>query len=171
MRIYAACLASYNSGILHGKWIDVAGEWVDEIRDQISAMLEKSPAPGAEEYAIHDYDDLPNFGEHPDLQAIADYSRLVESAAESGYNQDEVRAIVDNYNGNIEDAEKALENTHGVWDSWRDYADEHADELLACESLESFASRYFDYEAYARDLAHDYTALDVQRGVLVIANF
>ena len=128
MRIYAACLASYNSGILYGRWIDVAGEWVDEIRDQISAMLEKSLAPDAEEYAIHDYDDLPNFGEHPDLQAIADYSRLVDSAAESGYNQDEVRAIVDNYNGNIDDAEKALENAFGVWDSWRDYADEHADE-------------------------------------------
>ena len=171
MRIYAACLASCNSGILHGRWIDVAGAMVDEIRDSIKEMLEKSPTPGAEEYAIHDYDDMPNLGEYPSLDNIYLYSLLVRRAKDYGCNKDEVRAIVDNYNGNIDDAEKALENAHGVWDSWRDYADEHADELLACESQESFASRYFDYEAHARDLAHDYTVLDVQRGVLVIANF
>lgn len=171
MRIYAACLASYNNGILYGKWIDVAGAIVDEIRDDIKEMLEKSPMADAEEYAIHDYDDMPNLGEYPGLEYISIYSQLVERAAESGYNQDEVRAIVDNYNNNIDDAEEALENAYGVWGSWRDYADERADELLACESQESLASRYFDYEAHARDLAHDYTVLDVQRGVLVIADF
>ena len=171
MRIYAACLASYNSGVLYGKWIDVAGAIVDEIRDDIKKMLEKSPMADAEEFAIHDYDDMSNLGEYPSLDNIYLYSLLVRRAEEYGCNQDEVRAVVDNYNGDIDDAEKALENAHGVWDSWRDYADEHADELLACEGQESFASRYFDYEAYARDLAHDYTVLDVQRGVLVLANF
>ncbi len=166
MRIYAACLASYNSGILHGKWIDVAGEWVDEIRDQIGAMLEKSPAPDAEEYAIHDYDDLPNFGEHPDLQAIADYSRLVEEYEKLG--ADGVRAIVDNCNGNIDHAERDCENAF-FYDCFGRYADEIADEML--QDVAPTIACYFDYEAHARDLAHDYTVLDVQRGVLVIANF
>ena len=171
MRIYAACLASYNSGILYGKWIDVAGAMVDEIRDSIKEMLKKSPMADAEEYAIHDYDDMPDLGEYSSLEKIYLYSMLVRGAEDYGCNQDEVRAIVDNYNGNIDDAEKALESALGIWDSWRDYANEHADELLACEGQESFVSRYFDYEAHARDLAHDYTVLDVQRGVLVIANF
>jgi antirestriction protein len=43
-RIYAACLASYNSGVLHGRWID-ADQDADAIRDEIAAMLRESPYP------------------------------------------------------------------------------------------------------------------------------
>ena len=54
-RIYVACLAAYNNGYLHGAWID-ADQGADEIRDEIAAMLARSPIKGAEEYAIHDYE-------------------------------------------------------------------------------------------------------------------
>ena len=171
MKIYAACLASYNNGILYGKWIDVAGEMVDEIRDSINEMLGKSPMADAEEYAIHDYDDMPNLGEYPDLEHISNYAQLVDSAEQDGYKPEEVRAVVDYYCGNIGDAETALENAYGVWDRFQDYADNFADEMLACESQDSFASRYFDYDQHARDLAHDFVAIDVPRGVLVVANW
>ena len=39
-RIYVACLASYNAGILHGEWIDATD--ADEIREAIETMLSKS---------------------------------------------------------------------------------------------------------------------------------
>lgn len=53
-RIYVACLAAYNSGYLHGAWIDAAQEpW--SIYDDVKAMLAASPIAGAEEWAIHDY--------------------------------------------------------------------------------------------------------------------
>src|SRR5690606_9964627 len=54
-RIYVACLAAYNSGYLHGAWID-ANMDADEITDEIAAMLARSPIEHAEEYAIHDYE-------------------------------------------------------------------------------------------------------------------
>ena len=54
-RIYVACLAAYNNGHLHGAWID-ADQDADDIRDEISAMLARSPIKDAEEYAIHDYE-------------------------------------------------------------------------------------------------------------------
>ena len=54
-RIYVACLAAYNNGYLHGAWID-ADQDADEIRDEIAAMLARSPIKGAEDYAIHDYE-------------------------------------------------------------------------------------------------------------------
>ena len=171
MKIYAACLASYNNGILYGKWIDVAGAVVDEIRDSIKEMLEKSPTPGAEEYAVHDYDDMPNLGEYPGLEYISNYAQLVDSAGQDGYKPEEVRAVVDHFCGRVDDAEAALENAYGVWDRFQDYADNFADEMLACESQDSFASRYFDYDQHARDLAHDFVVIDVPRGVLVIANW
>jgi antirestriction protein len=52
-RIYVACLAAYNNGYLHGAWID-ADQDTDQIRDEIAAMLARSPVEDVEEYAIHD---------------------------------------------------------------------------------------------------------------------
>jgi antirestriction protein len=71
-RIYVACLASYNSGILHGQWIEATSDR-DEMQAAIDAILRASPCPNvtvthpetgeevpsAEEWAIHDYDSFP----------------------------------------------------------------------------------------------------------------
>lgn len=64
-RIYVASLSDYNAGTLHGRWIDATLD-VDEINEQVQAMLAASPTfrefpqgGPAEEWAIHDYD---NFG-------------------------------------------------------------------------------------------------------------
>ena len=46
IRIYVACLAAYNNGILHGCWIDAEQE-PDEIRSGINEMLKASPIAGA----------------------------------------------------------------------------------------------------------------------------
>ena len=71
MKIYVACLESYNNGILHGKWVDATKE-VDEIESEITTMLKESSILEAEEWAIHDYDgfgDL-HLGEYPSLSSI-----------------------------------------------------------------------------------------------------
>lgn len=90
MRFYAACLASYNSGVLHGRWIDATDD-VEEMQEEIAAMLRESRfpnvtvlcpecegtaendrtvtcdtchnagrIPSAEEWAIHDYEGMPS---------------------------------------------------------------------------------------------------------------
>ena len=46
-RIYVACLASYNAGILHGRWIDASDD-VADMKADISAMLRESPCPNVE---------------------------------------------------------------------------------------------------------------------------
>lgn len=43
-RVYAACLAAYNNGRLHGRWIDCASG-ADHIRAELAAMLRESPEP------------------------------------------------------------------------------------------------------------------------------
>jgi antirestriction protein len=72
-RIYAACLASYNSGRLYGAWIDCEGKSGDDIRADISRMLKGSPAPSAEEWAIHDHEGFAGLitSEWPDLDDVA----------------------------------------------------------------------------------------------------
>jgi len=47
-RIYVACLASYNSGTLHGAWIDCEGKDESELQDEVNAMLRASPEPNVE---------------------------------------------------------------------------------------------------------------------------
>lgn len=42
-RVYVACLASYNDGILHGEWVDAVD--ADEIQEGIDRVLFSSPRP------------------------------------------------------------------------------------------------------------------------------
>jgi len=44
-RIYAACLASYNAGKLHGAWIDCEGKDGEALALEIADMLARSPCP------------------------------------------------------------------------------------------------------------------------------
>ena len=53
-RIYVACLAAYNNGILHGAWIEATEAW--SMWEATRDMLAKSPIPDAEEWAIHDHE-------------------------------------------------------------------------------------------------------------------
>ena len=60
-RIYVRCLTAYNSGKLHGKWID-ANQNANSIREEIREVLHSSPEHDkfypCEEWAIHDYEDF-----------------------------------------------------------------------------------------------------------------
>ena len=184
MRIYVACLASYNAGILHGRWIDASSD-VDAMQADIAAMLRASPCPNvtvrdpdtgeivpsAEEYAVHDYDGVPStFGEYPALQAIADFVALTEEF--DHIDADDIAAIAANWHGDMAAAREALQdNFCGIYASFRDYADEAADEMIACHnadgSLPQAIVDYFDYAAFARDLAIEMTAIDVSAGVAI----
>lgn len=167
MQLYAACLASYNAGRLYGKWIEASSD-PDDMREAIADMLAASPTPGAEEWAIHDYDGFPNMGEYPDLKAVAELADLIETAEhDHGIKADDFRAIADNWHGNADDIGEALDRFCGIFDSFRDYADEAADEMLACYTLPDTVRNYFDYEAWARDLALEMTVIDCPSGVAV----
>ena len=78
--IYVACLASYNSGTLYGRWISL--EWcqdADEIRQAIAEVLKGSPTPDAEEYAIHDSQCLPEClgsTEWPDIDELNSFAEV-----------------------------------------------------------------------------------------------
>ena len=86
-RIYVACLASYNNGDLFGRWIDLTTLCDgDDLKEQIAEVLESSPAPGAEEYAVHDSEGLPSWlrSEWPDLNVLMEYVTTWDSVDEPG---------------------------------------------------------------------------------------
>lgn len=164
MRIYIACLAAYNSGALHGQWIDATSD-VDAMQDEVAAMLAASPVAGAEEWAIHDYDSFPNLGEFPGLAAVAAMAELFEDFDHIA--PDDLQAILGSFHTADEARANLSDNFAGTFDSFRDYADEAADETLACYTLPDMVKNYFDYEGWARDLALEMTVIDCPSGVAV----
>lgn len=165
MRFYAACLASYNNGILHGRWIEATSD-IEEMGAEVAAMLAGSRVPGAEEWAIHDTEDLPaSIGEFSGLQPIADFAELVEDF--DHIEADTLRAIVEEFR-DVDAAREALKDDFiGIYGDFREYADEYADEIILADCNCDAAQWYFDYAAFARDLAMDMRVFDVPSGVAV----
>ncbi|MGK5627021.1 antirestriction protein ArdA [Streptomyces sp. URMC 123] len=152
-QIYAACLASYNLGIRHGEWIDATQD-PDSIRREIQLMLAASPIPGAEEYAIHDYDDfggikLGEYEEIDDLHLIAlaldDFPAVVvahfhgmEVSAEDLYETCE-----DHFIGTVEEEIGPEENAYAAYilekedDYWEGLPKKYRDHMRAIAMSEA----------------------------------
>jgi len=95
-RFYAACLASYSEGILHGKWIDATDD-AEGMYLEVEQMLEASPSEYAEEWEIHDHEYLDidgggGFDCTGVLHDIAERVRMYEK-----YSREAVEAYVSNF--------------------------------------------------------------------------
>jgi len=144
IRIYVACLAAYNNGILHGAWID-ANQDEDAICYAIHDMLKVSPIECAEEYAIHDYEGFCgiSISEYEGIAQVAEYAAFIAEHSELG------GALYSHY-GDIESAQKAItDHYHGSYKSLTDFAEELTEETTQIPDSLRF---YIDYEAMARDL-------------------
>ncbi len=143
-RIYVACLAAYNNGYLHGAWLDAA-QGVSEMQDQVNAMLAASPIAGAEEYAIHDYED---FGGAfiSEFSGLRDVSEIATFLSEHGA----LAAVTlkDSF-GDLSEARSMLERYAGCYISVAAFAEECAEQWY--EIPEQLAY-YIDYDAMARSL-------------------
>ncbi|MBK3745954.1 hypothetical protein G3A39_43185, partial [Paraburkholderia aspalathi] len=122
-----------------------------------------------EEFALHDMEGLPkSFGEYVGLAAVAEFVELVEEF--DHMDSDDLAAIYEDFQ-NIDELRTALNDTFvGLYDEFRDYADESADEMLAAHNAEGDnpLSRYFDYESFARDLRHDMRVIDLPTGNIAV---
>jgi antirestriction protein len=141
-RIYVACLASYNAGRLHGAWID-AGQDADDIQAAVSAMLAASPAPDAEEWAIHDSEGLGRIGEWESFERVA---AIGQAIAEAGDDAPALLAWLDDDNDN--DPEEFADCYAGCWESLADFAYDINDG----NSLTGRLDHYIDWESVGRDL-------------------
>ena len=81
-RVYAACLAAYNNGILHGEWID-ADQDADDIHAEIQAMLKRSPIKGAEEWAFHDHEYMGQISEYESVEHVSEIGQAIAEHGEA----------------------------------------------------------------------------------------
>lgn len=188
-RIYVACLASYNNGVLHGRWIDAVDE--SEIQEEVAAMLRESrypnvqvecpecegcdddcdeckgtgTVPSAEEWAIHDHEGFHgvSISEHDSFDDIAELAQLIEEhgPAYAAY-ADLVGA--DNANG------PGFQDKYcGEFGSEQEYAEQLIDDCYNIKEMMGNLSFYFDYEKFARDLfINDYTSQDSPEGGIFV---
>jgi antirestriction protein len=169
-RIYAACLAAYNAGRLHGRWID-ATIGADAIRDEIAAMLAESPEPGAEEFAIHDHEGLGDIGEYEDLDRVAE---IGEAVAEAGDAAPALLAWLDAEAGR--DPSEFADVYRGEWRTLAEYVESFWDDVgydadKAAGGSWWHPARYVDWDRMANDLrlSGDVEVHDAPRGVYVFA--
>ena len=145
IRIYVACLAAYNNGHLHGRWIEVSDE--NTILQAVKAMLHSSPIEEmAEEWAIHDYEGF----EGAEVSEYSSFASVVELADYIREHGALGAQVLNYYGGNIEDARTRFEDYAGEYDSLADYAEELTEQ--SGETIPERLAPYIDYKA----MAHDY---------------
>lgn len=171
-RIYVASLSDYNNGHLHGVWIDLEGKDEFEVQDEINEMLRTSRYPNvtykcsecdgngapceickgkgeyasAEEWAIHDYDDMPSMGEFPTMHDVLEYVRMTEEHGDAW------AAYLEHVGANYA-TEDDFSNTYaGEADTELDWVEQHLEDCSTLESIPENLRYYFDSERYLRDL-------------------
>jgi len=160
-RIYVACLASYNEGILHGRWTEATD--ADVIWEAIKQMLAESSFRVAEEWAIHDYEGFGDIrlSEWEEIDKVARLGALMEEHGEA------FSAYVCYVGEEFATEERFLDAYCGQWESERAYAENLFDELYAHDVPEHIAM-YIDYESFANDLfVNDYYSAEGNSGVHV----
>ncbi|HOP18449.1 MAG TPA: antirestriction protein ArdA [Amphiplicatus sp.] len=156
-RIYAACLASYNAGILHGRWIEVTDP--DEMVEAVAAMLAASPETGAEEWAIHDYEGF-------DGAELSEYAGLEKTCALAAFIDEHgplAGKLVAHFCGDLDEARAAMEDYAGEYKSLEDFAYEFT-EQTGVKIPESLAN-YIDYETMGRDFELGGDIFTIETGV------
>lgn len=142
--IYVACLAAYNNGRLHGAWISAAQD-AEDIHAEITAMLVASPIPGAEEWAIHDFEGFGELrlSEYEGIERVSALAAFIEEHEALG------AAVLAHVSGDLDEAESAMENYRGGYASLADFAQELTEET---GTVPAHLANYIDYESMGRDM-------------------
>ena len=165
-RVYVACLAAYNNGILHGAWIDCdRSEY--EIFSDIEEIINSSPVEGAEEWAIHAFDNWKGLRikENEDIEELTNLAQLVIKYG-AAY------SIYCNHCGERIDVNQFIERYQGEFDSEIKFLEDKWEETGILDQLTGigFQYNYIDWEAIARDeFVNNYLNLDYE-GIVYIFN-
>lgn len=166
--VYFANLEAYNQGRLVGGWLyPLKYETLDGFLEAI-----KQVTRGADEIAVHDYDDFPNMGEYPCHEELY----LLAHAIDQSHIDDEILIkYMENQHDYSSDLVQEAEDTFICRaNSLKDFAEELADEQINSivnKDAQQFVFNNFDYDAYTRDLEHDYLILELDNYDVAIFHY
>lgn len=149
LSIYITNLGKYNEGELIGEWVNLPAtdEELDEVYNRIGINEEY------EEVFITDYEtdiDGLEIGEYDNILELNEIAKDLETL--DGYDLEKIGAIIEVHGLTLREAIDDIDNyTYYSGMTLEDLAYDLVEEM----NLPEFAQRYFDYEAYARDLGFD----------------
>lgn len=173
-RIWVGCLASHKAGILYGEWIDSEGLSLEELEDEAKRIVAESPVASAEEWFVADHEGYEELLEAaPSLIDVVDVEAAIDRLPDRlGDSLEAFAAYAEHVGGSLEDAAMSFEDAYtGEYRDEEEYAEELLHDTGDLDG-DSLLGRYFDLEAYTRDLfISDYFAVDNAGGVFVFRNF
>lgn len=161
-RVWIGCLACYNDGKL-------AGDWYNAIdAEEVTTADVHGRDSSHDELWVFDYENIPASGEMSPAYA-ADWGKCL---AEVG---DSLRPalcawvesgdyVAEGIIGDLPSIYDFEERYCGEWESFEDYAENLADDIGLLADVPEEIARYFDWSAWTRDLAFDYTTADNPEG-------
>lgn len=165
LKIFVNTWGNYNkNGADGGEWITLPmdAEELDEVLEHIADnMGDYDP-----EWAIHDHEweavELFEVGEYDNIHHINE--QLEECSTLEERELQEIAAAVEAFGYEFSEAVERQARGCFIFYPGRtleEVAEEIADETIACYThgakIPDIFTRYFDYEAFARDLSYDYT--------------
>ena len=163
IKIYVASLEAYNNGKMVGDWVTPT----DYLRFEKFNDAIQIATKNADEVAVHDYEGIDLDNEYPDFEDLYYFCQALE---DSWLDNEAIIAYAENTGEELDNELIAdAENSYvGTFNSFQEYAEDYADELI--HSTDDFLKSYFDYESFARDLEYDYMVCDVSDYNVAIFN-
>jgi len=167
-RAWIGCLACYNAGHLRGKWItaeEAAAEY-DEGITTYGGQATQGVYPsgglatrcnhcGGDEFDVFDYENVPA----PCRTVVAFYESAAYLAEETEETLERLTVLADWLGGSMTLADLTDyddDNYCGQWDTFREYAEQLADDMALLGECPEQLAHYFDWQAWADDLGMDY---------------
>ena len=162
-QVYVGTYGKYSSGSIAGAWLSLDEHDTAEAFDAAARKLHKREHDP--ELMFQDCQGFPQafYGESYLDERLWDWLALdkreravVEAWLDSVGGTDSIQYILDHHVGSA--------------DSWEDYVADYVEQTGMLDSMPDDLQRYFDHEAFGRDLIHDFTVAETSDGVEVFSN-
>ena len=167
-RAWIGCLACYNAGRIVGGWFNA------EIADKVTTYDvhgAHSRADSHDALLVFDLENIPVRGEMDPLtagawgQCLAEVDEHLRPALCAWVESGDYVAEGDTDLPSISDFE---ERYCGEWSDFEEYARQLADNIGLLDGVPEEIARYFDWQAWSRDLAFDYSTYDDPEGGMFV---
>ena len=151
-RAWIGCLGCYNSGRLIGQWID--GINCDDLESGgVTDRAGNCNRCGADEFLALDHENFLGLLDGGEPNPMECYEMAVQLESVQEYERDILKAWLSN--GMEFDLDSMRECYIGEYSSDEDMAQEYIDNTGLLSDVPDYLSRYFDIQAYARDMMFD----------------